>query len=232
MDWIEPTRGTVKIVRTSRPLLLAAGCRLSQAEAATIDGSWIEPCAPDRAYDPEPPAEGHCYYTPLTTWGSTLTVGNMAALSRTADPSELRATRAGGGLGAGSGGTRVTLRWRWTNDSSAAIIVARPGTPPVGPDDTSAISATVDRADYDRSDCWTLNLPPSPSVSHVDSGMPSNKRVKSPELAPTLRDAGPWHIRVYSVTNGDGVRSISPGLEPTAATILPGPNPEITVSYV
>ena len=39
-------------------------------------------------------------------------------------------------------------------------------------------------------------------------------------------------MRVYSVTNGDGVRSISPGLEPTAATILPGPNPEITVSYV
>ena len=32
--------------------------------------------------------------------------------------------------------------------------------------------------------------------------------------------------------NGDGVRSISPGLEPTAATILPGPNPEVTVSYV
>ena len=27
-------------------------------------------------------------------------------------------------------------------------------------------------------------------------------------------------------------RSISPGLEPTAATILPGPNPEVTVSYV
>ena len=46
MDWIEPTRGAVKIVRTSRPLLLAAGCRLSQAEAATIDGSWIEPCRP------------------------------------------------------------------------------------------------------------------------------------------------------------------------------------------
>ena len=30
----------------------------------------------------------------------------------------------------------------------------------------------------------------------------------------------------------DGVRSISPGLEPSAATILPGPNPEVTVSYV
>ena len=30
----------------------------------------------------------------------------------------------------------------------------------------------------------------------------------------------------------DGSRSISPGLEPSAATILPGPNPEVTVSYV
>ena len=33
-------------------------------------------------------------------------------------------------------------------------------------------------------------------------------------------DNGPWHIRVYSVVDLDGARSISPGLEPTAATVL------------
>ncbi len=29
----------------------------------------------------------------------------------------------------------------------------------------------------------------------------------------------------------DGVRSMSPGLEPSAATVLPGPHPEVTVTY-
>ena len=46
------------------------------------------------------------------------------------------------------------------------------------------------------------------------------------------RSNGPWHIRVYSVVDLDGARSISPGLEPTAATVLPGPHPEVTVSYI
>ncbi len=41
----------------------------------------------------------------------------------------------------------------------------------------------------------------------------------------------PWNLRVYSVIDLDGVRSFSPGLEPTAAMVLPGPNPEVTVSY-
>ncbi len=48
---------------------------------------------------------------------------------------------------------------------------------------------------------------------------------------PVLSDGGPWHIRVYSVAEWDGVRTLSPGLEPSAATILPGPRPEVTVSY-
>ena len=30
----------------------------------------------------------------------------------------------------------------------------------------------------------------------------------------------------------DGSTAISPGLEPSAATVLPGPNPEVTVSYL
>ena len=233
IDWIEPARGTVRIIRTASPLPLAPGSRLSQTEAATIEGQWIETAAPDRAYDPEPPAEGHCYYTPLTEWGNTSTVGHMAVLCRVADPSELRATRAGSGLGSGSGGaTRVTLRWRWAPESSATLVVARQGTPPLGPNDPSAITATVDRADYNRQDCWSVIMPPSPAGPQVDSPSPSiQSSAKSAVEAPPI-DAGPWHIRVYSMINGDGVRSISPGLEPTAATILPGPNPEVTVSYV
>jgi hypothetical protein len=232
MDWIEPARGTVKIVRTDRPLLLAAGSRLSQTEADTIEGSWIEPFGPDRAYDPDPPVEGHCYYTPLTGWGNTLTVGHMAAFSRVADPSDLRATRAGGGLGAGSSGTRVTLRWNWASQSSAAMVVARQGTAPVAPNDPSAITVTVHRADYDRQACWSISLPTSLSGPPAESAFPSIRTAAKSTAEATPIDAGPWHIRVYSISDGDGVRSISPGLEPTAATILPGPNPEVTVSYV
>ena len=232
IDWIEPARGTVKIVRTARPLLLAAGSRLSQTEAATIEGIWIEPSGPDRAYDLEPPAEGYCYYTPLTAWGSTLTIGHMAALSRVPDPSELRATRSGSGLGAGAGGTRVTLRWSWAAESSAAIVVARLGTPPLGPNDPAAVTETVHRADYDRQACWSVSLPPAHAGPQLDTALPSTHSSTVPAAEPAPTDAGPWHIRVYSISNRDGVRSISPGLEPTAATILPGPNPEVTVSYV
>ena len=187
IDWLEPARGTVKIVRTARPLLLAAGSRLSQTEAATIEGIWIEPSGPDRAYDLEPPAEGYCYYTPLTAWGSTLTIGHMAALSRVPDPSELRATRSGSGLGAVAGGTRVTLRWSWAAESSAAIVVARLGTPPLGPSDPAAVTETVHRADYDRQACWSVSLPPAHAGPQLDTALPSTHSSTVPAAEPRRR---------------------------------------------
>ena len=75
--------------------------------------------------------------------------------------------------------------------------------------------------------------------AHLADGLASGRLARNrpcPRLVPALGspqiDTGPWHIRVYSITDLDGVRSISPGLEPTAATVLPGPHPEVTVSYV
>src|SRR5439155_22308660 len=118
--------------------------------------------APDRVFDPDPPPAGLCYYTPMTGWGETWTVGHGVALSRVPDPSELRATRAGGGLGSTAGGTRVMLRWRWAGDATAALVVARQGAPPQGPSDPLATTTMVTRADYDRHDCWTLGLPMVP----------------------------------------------------------------------
>ena len=56
------------------------------------------------------------------------------------------------------------------------------------------------------------SLPPGPGSAQIENG--------------------PWHIRVYSILDLDGMRSLSPGLDPTAATVLPGPHPEVTVSYV
>ncbi len=232
IDWTEPPRGSVKILRTLHPLPHAAGTRLTSAEAEALDGLSLDPVSPDRAFDVEPPEEGHCYYTPLTAWGDSWTVGYAVALSRVADPSELRATRSGAGLGTTPGGMRVTLRWRWAAAADGALIVACQGSPPQGPADPAAIKATVTRADYDRQDCWIIGLPAAPSVGEaIEKGSLSN----GPGTIATSQSdhavAGPWHIRVYSLIDLDGVRSISPGLEPTAATALPGPNPEVTVSY-
>ncbi len=44
-------------------------------------------------------------------------------------------------------------------------------------------------------------------------------------------DRGPWHICLYSVVLFDGERIVSPGLEPSARIVLPGPHPEVIVSY-
>ena len=230
LDWIEPMRGAVKVLRTAHPLPVPAGTRLLANEAEALDGYRIEPALPGQGYDPEPPAEGHCYYTPLTVWNGMSTVGHGVALSRVADPSELRATRAGGGLGSGPSGTRVTLRWQWAAGAGATLVVARQGAPPLGTSDPAAITEAVSFADYDRLGSWTLSLPVTrPRDAHVN--FPAGEG-SEPGILTISTDAGPWHIRVYSLANVDGIRSISPGLEPTAATVLPGPNPEVTVSYV
>jgi hypothetical protein len=225
IDWVEPVRGSVKILRTLSPPSLAVGARLAPAEAAALEGEWIEPASPDRAYDPDFPREGHCHYTPFTVWAGVWTVGHTVALSRIPDPTDLCATRRGGGLGSAGTGSRVTLRWRWPAGASASLIVARQGAPPQGPSDPATITATVERTLYDRQDCWLLGLaPPAPQfpAAATDSLAPAGS---------ALSQSGPWHIRVYSIAELDGVRAISPGLEPTAATTLPAPHPEVTVSY-
>ena len=154
-----------------------------------------------------------------------------------ADPTELRATRAGGGLGSGSGaasgGVRVTLRWRWPpgtldRDDRRPPGFASPGTerPARRPPRSSR------RDDYDRQQCWTLTLP-APRPGRLRTRRPAGPvdRWTGTAAEPASPEGGPWHIRVYSVAEWDGVRSLSPGLEPSAATILPGPHPEVTVSY-
>lgn len=230
IDWAEPVRGTVAIVRTAQPLPFPAGTRMTASEAESLTVRWIEAESPGRTYDHEPPTDGPCFYTPLTLWSGHWTVGHGIALNQVADPSDLRATRASGGLHNGSAGVRVTLRWKWATEAIATLIAARQGAPPEGPSDPAAITSTVFRFDYDRHDCWTLNLP----VARPDQGSrqtpPRTVNESSTESAPT--ESGPWHIRVYSIAELDGITSISPGLEPTANTTLPGPHPEVTVSYV
>ena len=231
IEWLEPAR--LGQDSAHRPPPLASGRNATDdRQALALEGQWLEPAAPDRAHDLEPPAEGHCYYTPMTAWGDSWTVGHGVALSRVSDPTDLRATPAGSGLGAPSGTLRLTLRWRWAAEAAASIVLARQGTPPQGPNDPAALSATVTHADYHAHDCWTLNLPlatrPGTAIDNSAVGTRSGPDTGDDS---TRSENGAWNIRVYSVIDLDGVRSISPGLEPTAAMVLPGPNPEVTVSY-
>ena len=104
-----------------------------------------------------------------------------------------------------AGGTTVHLRWRWSPHGAQSLVVARRGSPPTGPDDPGAVVETVQDADYARQGRYTLTLP---------SGAP-----------------GPWHVAVYAVATVDGQPVASPGQEPSARTVVPGPHPEVTISY-
>lgn len=197
LDWPEPDRGMVRIFRSSSPLPRAPGDRLSPSESRALDGQWIETSGPDRAYDPDPPVAGLCYYTPMLATGGTLTVGQSVAYSCVPDPSDLRASRVGSG--------RVQLRWRWSAQGVQSLIVARAGAPPQGPHDPDALRTHVHEIEYSRLGHHTLTLPAD--------------------------QEGPWHIQVYSIASLGGETVISSGLEPTARIVVPGPHPEVTVSY-
>jgi len=194
--WVEPVRGFVKILRTPDPLPHPPGTRLTPAQAAALVGDWVEVDSTDHAFD-SPPPSGVCYYTPMTVWGGSTTVGHPTSYSYVTDPSELRASRGGGGT--------VHLRWRWSPHGSQSLVVAKSGSPPTGPDDTAALIETVNEADYARQGRHTLTLQPG--------------------------NPGPWHVAVYALATVDGRPVTSPGQEPSARTVVPGPHPEVTVSY-
>lgn len=198
LAWDEPARGTVTILRTARPLAAEPGDRLTLAAGEALDGHWLDPVVPGQALDPTPPPLGVCFYTPMTLWGGTFTVGHAALFSCVPDPSELRATRVGHS-------NRVHLRWRWSPQASQALVVARPGTPPVGPHDPHAHVFPVHEGQYGHQGRFTLTLPEG--------------------------EDGPWHVRVYSVAVVGEEEVVSPGLEAAAAVVVPGPHPEVTVSY-
>jgi hypothetical protein len=75
-------------------------------------------------------------------------------------------------------------------------------------------------------------LPSSAPVNNINGAAAIDQIGAPPGPEPAPQTVGPWYMRVYSVSDTEGTLSISPGLEPSAATILPGPNPEIMVSYV
>ena len=135
-----------------RPVRVSPASRSSLSEdRGSNRPRRIAPTTPIR------PASGLCHYTPILAWAEAWIIGHGAVLTRVPDPTDLRATRAGSGLGSTpGGGVRVTLRWRWPAEATAALIVARQGAPPQGPSDPLATTTNVSRTDYERQDCWTL----------------------------------------------------------------------------
>jgi hypothetical protein len=199
LTWPAPARGSIKIIRSSRPLPNQPGDRLPIQADASWPGERLGSSAPDRAEDPSPPMIGVCFYTPIIEWNGWITVGHPARYSCVADPSDLRAVRV-------SNGGRVHLRWRWSPQGTESVIVAKAGSPPIGADDPGAIVESIMDDEYSRLGFFGMTLP---------TGV-----------------AGPWHLAVFSVATVQGERVVSPGLEPSARTVVPGPNPEVTVSYV
>jgi hypothetical protein len=226
LDWIEPQRGAVRILRTPRPLPYSPGTQLTLAEAEQVGGDWISILGPDRAEDSAPPGGGLCVYTPLLATGGNLIVGSGASLSRVADPSDLRATRVGGSGNEVPRGPRIQFRWRWPREATLTRLVIRQGKPPSGPDDPEAIVVDVTCEEYDRMGAWAVSLP-RPELDE-----PSDFELEPAGGAEAARlPAGRWHATAYSVVAVEGGSLLSPGLDPTATIAIPGPDPEVTLSY-
>jgi hypothetical protein len=180
-------------------LSLDPGDRLPASASVAWGGEWLDPAGDDHADDPSPPPVGVCYYTPILEWAGEMTVGFPSKYSCVADPTNLRAVRAGN---AG----RVHLRWRWSPQGTESRVLAKAGSPPSHADDPEAIAASVSDDEYSRLGYFAMTLPTGVS--------------------------GPWHIAVFSVATVQGERVVSPGLDPSSRTVVPGPNPEVTVSYI
>ncbi len=150
-----------------------------------------------------------------------------------ADPTGLRAIRAGGSVGAvsaagnGNGSvltsSRYTLHWDWAAGAEYTMIAARQGSPPDGPEDPAALVLLVPRDEYERQQGWSLTLPNQGHAASPAAAATNGHALRNDHL--------PWYVRLYSATERAGVRVYSPGLEKTAATTLSGPIPEVTVSY-
>ena len=159
LDWTEPC--AVRCGFSAPQCLCPLLRELSSASLlpSNLRETGLPLSGPDRAEDTDPPAAGFCYYTPLVLVGSPLTVGHPAALSRLADPSELRATRTGG-----PGEERIDRKpdrvaVAWAPEATATRLLARQGSLPRGSSDPDAIVTTVARADYERLGSWTIDLP-------------------------------------------------------------------------
>ena len=87
---------------------------------------------------------------------------------------------------------------------------------------------SVARADYERLGSWTLDLPRTAFAEPSNSELqPANV----PANGPFSLRSDHWYVSAFSLAEIDVASLVSPGLEPSATTAVPGPHPQITVSY-
>ncbi|AMV39082.1 fibronectin type III domain-containing protein [Planctomyces sp. SH-PL62] len=213
IEWTEPARGKIRLRRTPVPLPNRPGEKVSEAEIEAIPGDWIGAMGPGRAEDFTPPSSPAPYYTPLISWNGVLVMGRGVRLSRLADPTWLRAIRLDPSAGE-PGVARIQLRWTWPGEARSVRVVARRGDRPTGPDDAEALRFSVTRDAYELAGAWILQAPTMTGGDKLEIPLTNH-----------------WHIRVYAQDEGDAGTVFSPGTEPTAETVAPGPHPEVTVAY-
>jgi hypothetical protein len=99
----------------------------------------------------------------------------------------------------------VNLRWSWSPQARETLVLYRSGSPPTGPEDGEAQRDIVSESDYSRLGQYSIHLP--------------------------IDESGPWHVVVYGLAGASDHPITSPGIEPSARTIVPGSHPVVTVSY-
>jgi hypothetical protein len=125
----------------------------------------------------------------------------------------------------------VQLRWNWAREAITTRLVARQGEPPRGPSDPAASVITVPRADYERQGSWTMDLPCTALDKSIDFELQPVAGAVNGHKGTSLATAQ-WYVTAYSLAEVDGASVVSPGLDLTATTTVPGPHPEVTVSYL
>jgi hypothetical protein len=202
LGWTAPTIGHVRIARTPAPFPIPAGDRRSAAEVERAD--------PTAAWLDEV-APDHAFDERRESAGIdhftpiTFAAG-LATVGRSLTYSHVAdPTDLRVARAPGSEAVRVLLRWRWNPQAAQTLVVARRGADPTGPDDPEALVFTVREDEYARLRHFAVDLPQG-------------------------RDA-PWHLAVFSVARLNGQRHVSPGLEPTARAVVPGPEAQVTIWY-
>ncbi len=202
LSWTRPPDGHVRIFRSEHPFPLPAGERRSAAEVERLDS--------DGAWLDEA-APDHTFDAAPGGLGVgyytpvTFAAG-LATVGRAVLFSHVPDPTDLRVARAAHEPGRVFLRWRWDPHGSQCLVAARRGRFPEGPDDPAALIFPVQEDEYARLRSFSIELP-------------------------TSGDA-PWHLGVYTVVNVEGRRLISPGLDPSSRAVVPGPHPELSVSYV
>lgn len=191
LRWTPIDHGKVRIVRGAVPLAWREGERPHVAEIEQTGAHWLEPVTDGSAVESLSDGPPLAYYTPLSIAMGVATVGRHATWARLDDPINLRASRLPGSA------DHLRLRWSWANlpAEAGALVVARQGRFPLGPEDADAHCIYVDKTTYWRDAALDVTLP------HAS--------------------AGDWHLVVYACIEHDGERWCSPGVEPTARLVVP-----------